>query len=113
MNPQKELDGMQQKCRNLDTMNDEYRKLLIALADAKLTYDKAYIKALAEEKVDGTAVSILKEMAKGKIIKLNYEVIIAEAGVKANREAMANLRSQIDSYRSRLAWLKAEMFRTE
>jgi len=113
MNPQNELDGMQIKCRLLDTMNDEYKLLLDKLADTKLTYDEAYTIALSKERINGTAMSIIKEEAKGKVLKLHYEVIIAEAGVKANREAMANIRSQIDSYRSRLAWLKAEMFRTE
>ncbi len=113
LDPQKEMNGMQEKCRMLDKMNNEYKPLLLASADAKMVYDEAYAVALAKERINGTAMSIIKEEAKNKIIKLNYEVIITEAGVKANRQTMANLKTQIDAYRSRIAWLKAEYFRVE
>ena len=115
MDPQKELDGMQQKNILLEAKNTEYAELIEKYAMAKMEHRIAYRTTVIDLKKQGEAVTTMLALAKGDpvVAKLEYTMIVAEGVMKANRESMADLRTAIDSYRSRLAWIKAEMFRTE
>ncbi len=111
MTPQEIMTGMQQKNRLLTAKNDEYRKLYEKYAAAKQEYLMGYAIKITTLKIDGTPVTTIKELAKGdkNVAKLGYDMDIAEGVLKACRESMADIRAALDSYRSLLTWLRAEL----
>ena len=58
---------------------------------------------------------MIRDLAKGDsvVAKLGYEHDIAEGVLMACRERIKDIRTGIDTYRSLLAWQKAELMRTE
>ena len=114
MTPQQLMDGMAQKNRELTTKNDELKDLYDAHADAERTYNIAYAQKVISLRMDGEPITLAKDLAKGDkvIADLFYKMRIAEGVLNVCRERIKDLRSSIDTYRSVLSFLKAEMERT-
>ena len=112
--PNKIMNGMQEKNRLLTAKNDEYIKLSEKFASAKRDYNVAYASKVTELKIAGTPITIIKDLVKGDktVAEMGYEMDIADGVLKACRESMADIRVAIDAYRSLLSWLKTELERT-
>ena len=113
MTPAEIMAGMAEKNRLLTAKNDEY----VDLAETCAQKERDYLKALAIKTLslrsEGTSVTILKDIAKGgHVADLLFEWAVAAAISKACLNSIKILTSQIDTYRSLLSWLKAEMGRT-
>ena len=111
MNPQQIINGLEDKNKQLTLKNDELSELYTALAEAERQYNIAYAQKVTQLRMDGEPITLAKDLAKGdKIIAdLFYKLRIAEGVLNACREKIKDLRSAIDTYRSLLSWLKAEL----
>jgi len=111
MNPQGIMDGLQKKNRQLTMKNDELADLYVKQAEAERNYNIEYANKVTQLRIDGEAATLAKDLAKGDkvIADLFYKMRIAEGVLSACREKIKDLRSAIDTYRSLLSWLKAEL----
>jgi len=111
LTPQEIMDGMQSKNRLLTAKNDEYIKLSEKYADAKRRYNISYATEVVKLRIEGTPITIIKDLVKGDkfVSDMGYEMDIAEGVLKACKESMADIRAALDSYRSLLTWLRAEL----
>ena len=108
--PNKIMNGMQEKNRLLTAKNDEYGGLLEKHAAAKRDYHIAYAKKVLKLKESGTPITIIKDLVKGDkhVAESCYKMDVDDGVAKACKESMADIRAALDSYRSILAWIKAE-----
>jgi len=115
LTPQEIMDGMANKNRLLTAKNQEYIELTEKYANAKQKYNMAYATEVTKHRIEGTPITVIKDLVKGDkfVAEIGYEMDIAEGVLKACKESMADIRAALDSYRSLLAWLKAEMMRAE
>jgi hypothetical protein len=115
MTPQGIIDGMAEKNRMLSMKNDELAELYKNCAQSEHDYNIAYAQKLTMLRMQGEPITLAKDLAKGDkaIANLFYKVKIAEGVLNACREKIKDLRSSIDTYRSLLSWLKAELERTK
>jgi len=111
VNPQEIMNGMKEKNRMLSMKNDELAELSEKKAVADRDYKVAYAQKVAQLKINGESVTIIPSLAKGDkaVADLCYKADIAEGVFHACREKIKDLRVQIDSYRSLLTWLRAEL----
>ena len=105
------MQGLASKNRMLTQKNEEYLELSEKRAQTERTYKVVYAQKLLELKSHGTPITIAKDLAAGDIqaSKAKFEYEVAMAVEKACLENIKDLRSQIDTYRSLLSWLKAEL----
>ena len=115
MNPQKIMDGLSEKNRMLSQKNDEYVELVERRAQAERAYNIAFRKAVLNEKASGQSITIIDKIVKGDttVADLKYELDVAEGVSKACLLAIKSLTLAVDTYRSLLAWQKAELLRKE
>jgi len=111
MTPTDIMDGMQAKNRLLTAKNDEYVVLSERFAEAKRNYHMSYAKKTLELKDEGNPITIIKEIVNGDkhVSELRYTMDVADGIMKACKESMADTRAALDSYRSLLTWLRAEL----
>ena len=111
MTPQQLIDGLADKNRQLTMKNDELQDLYKTHAEAEREYNIAYASKITSLRINGEPITIAKEIAKGDkpVADLFYKMRIAEGVLNACRERIKDLRSSIDTYRSILSWLKAEL----
>ena len=113
MTNQEIINGLAEKNRLLTAKNDEYVSLAKTCAEKERDYLKALSIKTLSLRSEGTSVTILKDIANGiHFADLRFEADVAEAICKACLNSIKILTSQIDTYRSLLSWLKAEMGRT-
>ena len=113
--PQQIMDGMADKNRMLTQKNDEYIALIEKRAQAERAYNICFAKQMWALKSDGISSTASDKFARGDkaVADLKFELDMAEGITKACLQSIKALIIQIDSYRSLLAWQKAEMLRTE
>ena len=113
--PQQIMDGMAEKNRMLTQKNGEYIDLTEKRAENERSFNKALARKMIELKIDGQNVTLIEKIAKGDdvVADLKYAMDVSEGVCKACLNAIKALTIQIDSYRSLLAWQKAELLRTE
>ncbi len=111
MNPQQIMNGMREKNQELSMKNAELIDLNDKMAQAEMEYNIAYAEKILMLKMDGEPVTTAKDLAKGDkvVAKLKYALVGAEGAFNACRERIKDLRSAVDTYRSLLSWMKAEM----
>ena len=111
MNPQQIINGLEEKNRQLTIKNDELAELYVKHAEAERNYNIEYAKKVTQLRINGEPVTLAKELAKGDkvIADLFYKMRITEGVLNACREKIKDIRSAIDTYRSLLSWLKAEL----
>ena len=110
MTPAEIMAGLQDKNRKLTAKNDEYIELAEIAAEKERDYQVALSQRIIDLRSKDTPVTILKDIAKGGgVAQLKFEMDMAGAVAKACLNSIKILTSQIDTYRSLLSWLKAEM----
>jgi len=114
MNPQGILDNLNRKGRDLSLKNEETQELIQKRADAERNFQVALAQTITKLKIDGTPITVIKDLAKGDkvVANLKYELDIAEGILRACYKSMDVITTQIDVLRSQLSWLKGEMNRT-
>lgn len=111
LTPQQVMDGMSERNRMLTQKNDEYVTLIEKRAQAERTYNISVATTTISLKSTGTPVTIIPTLVKGDkmVADLKYTFDVAVGVEKACLESIKDVRSKIDSYRSLLAWMKAEL----
>ena len=109
--PQEIMDGLAEKNRMLSAKNDEYVDLIQKRAEAERVYNIAVAEKTISLKLDGNSITLIDKLVKGDkaVAQLKYDFDVCQGIEKACLNVIKNLRSAIDTYRSLLAWLKAEM----
>lgn len=111
MTPGEIMDGLKVKNRLLTAKNDEYMILAEKKAQAEREHSvEVRIKTL-KIRSDGDPVTLVPTLVKGDgtVAKLKFDLDVASAVERACLESIKDIRSQIDTYRSLLSWLKAEL----
>ena len=113
--PQQIIDGMADKNRMLTQKNDEYIELSEKRAENERSFSKAFARKMIELKIEGQSVTLIEKIAKGDdvVADMKYALDVSEGVCKACLNSIKAVTTQIDSYRSLLAWQKAELLRTE
>jgi len=110
MDPNERMQMLDDKKRRLSNKNDEYKELIKKRAQAEYDYSVAFAEKLIAERMDGTPITVAKELAKGnKVVaklKLDYEIQIGVE--RACLESMKDIREAIGADRSILTWLREE-----
>ena len=111
MTPQQLIDVIADKNRDLTKKNDELKELYEKQAETKRNYLTALAQEITTLKIAGQSVTIIKDLAKGNkgVAELGYKADVAYGVRDVCKERIADLRTGIDSSRSILSWLKAEM----
>ena len=113
--PQQIIDGMAEKNRLLTDKNDESEALSEKMADAERSYNKALAKRMIALKIEGQNITLIEKIAKGDdtVADLKYASDVATGVYKVSLSRIKSITIAIDTYRSLLAWQKAEMLRSE
>ena len=108
--PQKIMDGMAQKNRELSMKVDELEQLATAMAEAEHDYNMAYAEKLLRLKSEGNAITLCQTLAKGDkyVADMLFKFRVAEAVYDACKKKIYSLNVAIDTYRSLLSWYKQE-----
>ena len=111
MTPSDIIAGLESKNRALTAKNDEFSTLVENRARAERDYNMALSEKLLKAALAGEKMSIIKDVVNGEplVTKLKMEFEIAKGVERANQQSIKILIGQIDTYRSLLSWLKAEM----
>ncbi|OEU68437.1 MAG: hypothetical protein BBJ57_02410 [Desulfobacterales bacterium PC51MH44] len=111
MTPGEIMAGLSEKNRMLSAKNDEYIELIEKRAQAERLYNIAVAEKTIALKLDGNPATLIDKLVKGDktVSKLKYEFDVCQGVEKACLNVIHNLRSAIDTYRSLLSWLKAEL----
>ena len=111
MNPAQIMQGMAEKNRLLSAKNNEYSKLAEAKAQAEKDHKIMVREQILRHKSDGHPATLIPKLVEGHIAvaDLKFKFDVAVAVEKSCLESIKDLRSQIDTYRSLLSWLKAEL----
>jgi hypothetical protein len=111
MTPGEIMQGMKEKNRLLSLKNDEYVELVEKRALLERAYNVSLAAATVKLKTDGHSITLIKTLANGDKVVSDYKfkLDVAHGVERACLESIKNLRGAIDTYRSLLAWLKAEM----
>jgi hypothetical protein len=109
--PSEIMRGMSEKNRLLSQKNDEYIELSEKCAECERSYNIALAQKITQLKINGQPATLIPTLAKGDkgVADLKFEYDVSEGMRRACLNVLANLRSQVDSYRSLLSWLKAEL----
>ena len=115
MNPQEIMESMRKKNIALTQKNEEYIELSEKRAQAERAYNIALSQELLRQKLDGQSVTLIEKIAKGvsMVADLKYALDVAEGVLRACLGSIKALVTAIDTYRSLLAWERAEYDRTK
>lgn len=111
MTPGSIMEGLTKKNRLLTSKNDEYLELAEKKAQAEKNYNIVVTQMILTAKQDGHPVTLIPKIVAGDTVvaELKFQYDVACAIERACLEAIKDIRSQIDTYRSLLSWLKAEL----
>ena len=111
MTPSEIIKGLEKKNRALTAKNDESEGIIEARAQAEKDYNMANSEKTIEAALAGEKVTLIKTIVDGNpsVARLKMEFEIKKGVEKAHWKSIDILISQIDTYRSLLSWLKAEM----
>ena len=109
-NPAEVIEKIENSIKALELSNSELQTIGLEKSKADSNYKIAYKKELMKEKLNNTPIGIIKEIVSGKedIAELKLKKDIAEVSYNTCLSSIANIRIQIETYRSILAWLRAE-----
>ena len=110
-NPTRRMKMIDDKKGRLEEKNYEYKQLIEKRANAEADYNVAFSMALMKHRMDGTPITIAKDLAKGEksVVKLKLEYEIALGVERACLESMKDIREALGADRSILTWLRTEM----
>ena len=110
MNPMIRMKMLDDKKQMLSSKNEEYRSLVETRAKAEYDYNVAFAEKLIKERIDGTPITVAKELAKGDrtVGKLKIALEVCLGIERACLESMKDVREAIGADRSILTWLREE-----
>ena len=108
------LDTMFKALTELSTLTEQYRALLDDAVKKSAAFHELYAKVLLEEKAGTEKVTVdeLKAKVTMRVGASERDADIADAMVRATREAMELRKETIDACQSALAYSRAELERT-
>jgi len=111
MTPSDIMSGLASKNRLLTSKNEEYAGLAEKKAQAERDYKMMVRHSILKHKSEGHPVTIILKLVDGQkiVAELKFKLDVAAAVERACLESIKDIRSQIDTYRSLLSWLKAEL----
>ena len=110
MNPGKRMQMLDDKKQILRAKNEEYRALIEKRAMAEYEYNVAFAHRLTAERLDGTPITVAKELTKGNpaVAKLKMDFEVKLGVERACLESMRDVREAIGADRSILTWMREE-----
>jgi len=110
MNPGLRMKMLDDKKAMLSSKNEEYKTLAEARAKAEYDYNVAFAEKLMKERIDGTPITVAKELARGDraVGKLKITLEVCLGIERACLESMKDIREAIGADRSILTWLREE-----
>lgn len=111
MTPPEIMNGMAAKNRMLTQKNDEYLQLVEKRAQSERAYNIALTQKTIALKIEGNSITLINTLTKGDpiVAELKYKMDVAYGIEKACLESIKDIRTQVDTYRSLLTWLRAEL----
>jgi len=111
LTPGEIMNGLTKQNRLLTSKNDEYQQLIAKRAEAERLYNIAVAEKTIALRLSDTPVTIIDKQVRGDraIAKLKYDFDVSQGVEKACLLAIKTAMSAIDTYRSLLSWLKAEL----
>lgn len=108
------IDKMFKALAELSMLTDQYRGLLADAVNKSADFHELYAKVLLEEKAGEGKVTVdeLKAKVTMRVASSERAADIADALVKADREAMELRKETIDACQSALAYERSEKERT-
>ena len=108
------IEKMFRALAELGTLTDQYRDLLADAVNKSADFHELYANVLLEEKASAEKVTVdeLKAKVMMRVVASERDADIADALVKATREALELRKETIDACQSALAYARAEMERT-
>jgi len=108
------INTMFKALTELATLTEQYRSMLDDAVKKSAEFHELYAKVLLEEKASAEKVTVdeLKAKVALRVTASERTASIADALVKATREAMELRKETIDACQSALAYSRAEMERT-
>ena len=110
MNPSLLINKLDTCLLNLSKGNTQLKALGLKKAESERNYRIALAKKILELRLDKLPATLIHDLARGnnEIAGLRLERDIAESNYYACKNAMDNLKVEIEVLRSKLAWLKVE-----
>lgn len=111
MTPDEIMRGMSQKNLLLQSKNVELLELSEKRAQAERDYNVTVAVETLNLKTEGHQVTLIPTLCKGNknVSDLKYSFDVADGVYKACLESIKDIRSALDTYRSLLSWMKAEL----
>ncbi len=111
MTPGEIMKGLEVKNRELTLKNDEYVELAETRAQSERDYNVAVAERTLKFKEQGQPATLIPSLVRGNklVAELKFNFEVSQAVEKACLQKIKTLMSQIDTYRSLLSWLKAEL----
>ena len=111
MTPADIMAGLTKQNRLLTSKNDDYQLLVDKRAVAERNYNMAVAEMTIKLRLSDTPVTVIDKMVKGDsgVSKLKYDYDVSQGVEKACLLSIKAAMSAIDTYRSLLSWLKAEL----
>lgn len=108
------IDTMFEALRELSSLTDTYREQLMDAVSKSSDFKKLYATVLLEEKASESKITVdeLKARVAKRVTASEFAADVADAMVRATREAMELRKETIDACQSALAYSRAEMERT-
>ena len=109
--PAQIIVGLEEKNRLLSQKNTEYAAIAEKRAQAERDYKMMVREQTLRHKSDGHPATLIPTLVSGhrSVADLKFELDVATETQKACLESIKDTRSQIETYRSLLTWLRAEM----
>jgi hypothetical protein len=113
MTPGQLIEVISAKNRELTKANDDYPTLAEKKADAERSFNIALARKTLQLKAEKIPATLIPALAKGDetVANLKFAADVADEVLKAQKMKCAELASAIDSARSLLTWMRAEMER--
>ena len=110
IDPEHRMKMLDAKKQMLSQKNDEYKTLIETRATAEYNFNCAFAERLMKERLDGTPITIAKELTKGDktVAKLKIAYEVALGIERACLESMRDVREALNADRSILTWLRTE-----
>lgn len=109
--PSEIIKGLEFNNRLLTSKNEDYGRLAEAKAQAEKDYKVMVREQIIRHKSDGHPATLIPKLVEGQklVAELKFKYDIATEVHKACIESIKDVRNKIDTYRSLLSFLKAEM----
>jgi len=110
-NPQDIFDEMERQNNKLSELSKELLPFIQTIAVKQREYNIAYAEAEMKLKMDGMAITLIRDLAKGNraVADIGKELYLSEMMYKYTIRRMDDISSRIEQLRSKLTWKRMEM----